>query len=180
MHQLGLFEPAPTLPEGLRYRSDVVSAADEAALVAGFADLPFGAFEFQGYRGNRRVVSYGWRYDFNSGELQQADDMPKLLQPLRAGAADFAGLDASELRQVLLTEYRPGAGIGWHRDRPVFRDVVGISWSRLAHSDSAAGTAMAGSAHRCSWHPGPPIFSQARRATTGSTASRRSSRFATR
>src|SRR5688572_33320855 len=28
---------------------------------------------------------------------------------------------------VLLIEYAPGAGIGWHRDRPVFGDVIGIS-----------------------------------------------------
>ena len=26
-----------------------------------------------------------------------------------------------------MTEYRPGAAIGWHKDRSVFGDVVGIS-----------------------------------------------------
>src|ERR1700710_1256932 len=30
-------------------------------------------------------------------------------------------------RQALVTRYDPGAGIGWHRDRPVFEHVVGIS-----------------------------------------------------
>jgi alkylated DNA repair dioxygenase AlkB len=28
---------------------------------------------------------------------------------------------------VLVTEYAPGAGIGWHKDRSFFGDVVGIS-----------------------------------------------------
>ena len=30
-------------------------------------------------------------------------------------------------KQALVTEYRPGAGIGWHRDKAVFDQVVGIS-----------------------------------------------------
>jgi alkylated DNA repair dioxygenase AlkB len=28
---------------------------------------------------------------------------------------------------VLVTEYVPGAAIGWHRDKAVFGDVVGVS-----------------------------------------------------
>jgi alkylated DNA repair dioxygenase AlkB len=33
----------------------------------------------------------------------------------------------ANLQQVLLTEYAPGAGIGWHKDKPMFGEVVGIS-----------------------------------------------------
>jgi alkylated DNA repair dioxygenase AlkB len=29
--------------------------------------------------------------------------------------------------EVLVTEYTPGAGIGWHRDAPMFGVVVGVS-----------------------------------------------------
>jgi len=36
-------------------------------------------------------------------------------------------LKASDLQHVLVTEYQPGAAIGWHKDRSVFGDVVGIS-----------------------------------------------------
>jgi len=57
----------------------------------------------------------------------KADDIPEFLLPLRGKAAVFAGIDAALFEQVLLTEYRPGAGIGWHRDRSVFGEVVGIS-----------------------------------------------------
>ena len=92
-----------------------------------FASLRFEEFGFQGHVGKRRVISFGWRYDFNRQELQRADDIPPFLLPLRASAATFAGLAPSDLPHVLLTEYGPGAGIGWHRDKRAFGTVVGIS-----------------------------------------------------
>jgi alkylated DNA repair dioxygenase AlkB len=49
------------------------------------------------------------------------------LQPPRAKAASFAGVKPDEFAHVLLVRYDPGAGIGWHRDRPQFEIVVGIS-----------------------------------------------------
>jgi alkylated DNA repair dioxygenase AlkB len=73
------------------------------------------------------VVSFGWRYDFNGKGLQKADDMPGFLLPLRAKAAAWAGLGEGSLQHVLMTEYRPGAEIGWHKDKAVFAEVVGIS-----------------------------------------------------
>ncbi len=92
-----------------------------------FRDLPFRTFEFRGYRGNRRVLSFGWQYDFNRMELQRTEEMPDFLRPLRERVACFTGLETSDLQHVLLTEYAPGAGIGWHKDKPVFAEVVGIS-----------------------------------------------------
>ena len=32
-----------------------------------------------------------------------------------------------ELAQVLVTEYAPGAPSGWHKNRPFFEDVMGLS-----------------------------------------------------
>jgi alkylated DNA repair dioxygenase AlkB len=52
--------------------------------------------------------------------------LPFLL-PLRERAAAFAGLAPDRLQHVLITEYRPGAAIGWHRDRANFGDVIGVS-----------------------------------------------------
>jgi alkylated DNA repair dioxygenase AlkB len=122
-----LFHAAPALPEGMRYAPDLVTPEEERALVARFAELPFRAFEFQGFLGKRRVVSFGWRYDFNHMTIERTEDMPDFLLPLRERAAAFAGLKPAALQQVLLTEYGPGAGIGWHKDRSVFGEVVGIS-----------------------------------------------------
>ena len=122
-----LFQLQAGMPGGFRYQPEFVSAEEERELVAAFADLPFRPFEFQGYVGNRRVVSFGWQYDFNTRELRKAEDIPGFLTAIRARAADFAGLPPNSLQQVLLSEYAPGAGIGWHRDKAVFGEVVGIS-----------------------------------------------------
>ena len=127
--QLALFAPpaTPAMPAGFRYAPDVIDAAEEARLVGAFADLPFKEFEFHGFLGKRRVVSFGLRYDFNGGGLQQAAPIPPFVVPVRERAAAFAGLAPDRLQHVLITEYRPGAAIGWHRDRPNFGDVVGVS-----------------------------------------------------
>jgi len=129
--QPSLFEAPPTLPrgipEGFVYRPDFLSRDEEAELAAWLGTLPFAAFQFHGYEGRRRVVSYGWQYDFSRSHLLKADDIPAELLAVRARAAALAGHAPEELQQVLLNEYRPGAPIGWHRDRPVFAEVVGIS-----------------------------------------------------
>ena len=125
--QPGLFADPPSLPEGFRYWPDFLSVDEERALVRHVEALPFESFQFHGFTGNRRVVSFGWRYDFNERELRKADDMPPFLLPLRERAAGLAGLEPGGFQHVLVTEYAPGAGIGWHRDKAVFDEVVGIS-----------------------------------------------------
>lgn len=125
--QLNFLAEPPGLPEGFRYLPDFLAALEERELSGRLAELPFKAFEFQNYLGKRRVVSFGWQYVFDGSGLRKADDMPGFLLPLRERAAAFAGLAAEELQHVLLTEYAPGAGIGWHKDRSVFGDTIGIS-----------------------------------------------------
>src|SRR5687767_9452068 len=119
--------PAPSLPEGFKYQPDLISADEERQLVRHVEALPFKEFEFHGFTGKRRVVSFGWRYDFNDRELQKADDIPPFLLPLRDRATKFAGLKPNAFQHVLVTEYAPGAAIGWHRDKAVFEQVVGLS-----------------------------------------------------
>jgi alkylated DNA repair dioxygenase AlkB len=129
--QLRLFgpesEPEPPRPEGFEYRRDFVSEEQERGLLRNIRVLPFENFQFQGHLGKRRVVSFGWQYDFNERALRRADDMPSFLLPLRERAAAFAGLEPASFQHVLVTEYAPGAGIGWHRDKAVFDEVVGVS-----------------------------------------------------
>lgn len=126
--QPSLFHDEPALPKGFRYQPDFLSTDEEHDLVRQFESLPFEAFQFHGFTGNRRVVSFGWRYDFNERELRKADDMPTFLWPLRERAAAFAGMGPAAFQHVLVTEYAAGAGIGWHRDKAVFDEVVGISF----------------------------------------------------
>ena len=122
-----LFPSQEPLPEGFRYWPEFLSAEEERDLVAQFVPLPFESFQFHGFTGKRRVVSFGWRYDFEDRALRKADDMPPFLLPLRERAATLAGLGPAALQHALITEYAPGAGIGWHRDKAVFDEVVGIS-----------------------------------------------------
>jgi len=125
--QLDLLAPSPFLPEGLTYRPEFLTAGEERALAAELAGLPVKPFAFHGFEGNRRTISFGWHYAFDGSGLKQIEPIPDWLLPVRDRAAALAGLPAQSLEHALLIEYRPGAGIGWHRDRPVFGTVVGIS-----------------------------------------------------
>jgi alkylated DNA repair dioxygenase AlkB len=120
-------EIAEPLPQGLRYQPDFLSPQDERELVGHIETLPFKEFDFHGFTGKRRTVSFGWKYNFSDRALQKGDDMPEFLKPLRKRVAEFAGLLATDFQHALVIEYQPGAGIGWHRDKPVFDEVVGIS-----------------------------------------------------
>ncbi|PZU71987.1 MAG: alpha-ketoglutarate-dependent dioxygenase AlkB [Brevundimonas sp.] len=119
---------APVAPVGLRYEDDVVPPEVQAALVEWAPTLAFTPFDFRGFKGNRRTVSFGSRYDFTHNRVGPADAIPDALMPLRAAAAAFADLPETALVQALVTEYAPGAGIGWHRDRPEYGQVVGLSF----------------------------------------------------
>jgi alkylated DNA repair dioxygenase AlkB len=114
-------------PEGFDYQAEIVPLDEERKLAEHIRELPLKEFEFHGYVGKRRTLSYGWHYDFNMGKLQPADEIPAFLHRLRERAAAFANLAAADLPHALVTEYSPGTTIGWHRDKGVFEDVVGIS-----------------------------------------------------
>ena len=122
-----LFGHGPPLPDGLAYRPDFLSTNEERTLIGHLAALPFKPFEFQGFLGKRRTVSFGWSYRFDGSGLAAAEPMPDWLLPVRERAAAFAGIEAEAIEHALLIEYDVGAGLGWHRDRPVFGDVIGIS-----------------------------------------------------
>ncbi|HYC66131.1 MAG TPA: alpha-ketoglutarate-dependent dioxygenase AlkB [Reyranellaceae bacterium] len=114
-------------PPGFVYRADLLTAEQERHLVDGIARLPLKPFEFHGYLGKRRIASFGWRYDYSGRALRPSEGMPAFLEPLRERAARFAGLAPAALEHALVTEYTPGAGIGWHRDKAEFGDVVAVS-----------------------------------------------------
>ena len=126
--QTDLFEPiaAPIVP-GLSHASDIISPAEERALIASLEAIEVTPFRFQGWLGKRLTASFGWRYDFDNGSFATAEPIPEFLLPLRERAAGFSGLDPDDLVQSLLVRYDTGAGIGWHRDRPLFEHVIGIS-----------------------------------------------------
>jgi alkylated DNA repair dioxygenase AlkB len=124
--QSDLFQ-AGGAPAGFRYGADIVTPREERALIQSAAALPLAAFRFQGFLARRRVAYFGWRYDFDRASFEPAEPIPDFLLDLRSRAAHFAGLTPEALPHALVTEYTPGTEIGWHRDRPVFEDVIGVS-----------------------------------------------------
>jgi hypothetical protein len=106
---------ATPLPEGFTYRPDAISPEDERALIAEILTLPLAAATYRGFTAKRRIVH------FEAG-------VPEFLLPLRNQAAALAGIDEASLTTALVTEYAPGAVIGWHRDAPQYGPVVvGVS-----------------------------------------------------
>lgn len=120
-------QAAAGAPEGFRYQAEALSPASEAVLVQTLANLPFKPFEFHGYLGARRTVAFGFRYDYAKRAVESSAPLPEALLALRETIAAFAGRPAADFEQALATEYAPGAGIGWHRDKPAFGLVVGVS-----------------------------------------------------
>ena len=114
-------------PEGFRYRTDILSVDEERALLEYIRVLSLKEYEFHGFTARRRVVYYGWQYDSSDQSMKQIDPIPKYLHEVQERAASFSDLAADDLALAQVIEYRPGAAIGWHKDRQVFGDVIGIS-----------------------------------------------------
>jgi alkylated DNA repair dioxygenase AlkB len=127
--QLTLFEEDRTLstPGGLQYAPAFVSAATERELIAGIAALPLKPFQFGAFEGHRRVKSFGFRYDYTLQKLTESDPIPDWLRAIARSVETFGKLPEGSVRQVLCTEYQAGVGIGWHRDKPYFGKVFGLS-----------------------------------------------------
>jgi alkylated DNA repair dioxygenase AlkB len=125
--QTDLFAAPAGLPEGFRYHTGVLSVEEGEALAREFASLPFKPFDFHGYLANRQVVSFGYRYDYGRRAVVEAAPFPPFLLSLRSKIAALFDRPEDAFRQVLINEYRPGAGIGWHRDKAQFDEVVGVS-----------------------------------------------------
>jgi alkylated DNA repair dioxygenase AlkB len=120
-------KPQQLAPEGFRYEDDIISEAEEAALVASLARLDLKPFEFHGHLGNRRVASFGLRYDYARRSVETADQFPSFLADLLKKVAKFAGRRVDEFQQSGVNQYPPGAGISWHKDKSQFGVIVGVS-----------------------------------------------------
>ena len=129
--QCELFASPPVVP-GLVLVEDAVSEADEAAIAAAIDGAPLAPFQFGQWQGKRLTANYGSAYDYQRGRPTEAPPLPDWLVALRARLAPLVGHAAEDFVQGLLIRYDPGAGIGWHRDRPQYGDVLGLSLSAPA------------------------------------------------
>lgn len=129
-HQPDLFgtpPPSPCPVEGLQVRAEVLTRDEEAAVIQRIDAAGLEPFKFQGWLGKRLTASFGSAYDYTRGAVLPAPPMPDWLLPLRERLARWAGLEPERLTQALVIRYDPGAGIGWHRDRPQYGTVIGVS-----------------------------------------------------
>ncbi len=122
-------DAAARLPPGLSLVPEAITPAQEAAFAERIDATPLEPFRFGQWTGRRLTFSYGTGYDYTRGQPTPAPPLPDWLLALRERLAPLTGLDAAALAQALLIRYDPGAGIGWHRDRPVYGDVLGLSLS---------------------------------------------------
>jgi alkylated DNA repair dioxygenase AlkB len=166
--------PAEPEPHGFGYREDIVSEDEEGALAAELRRLDLRPFQFHGHLGNRKVVSFGLRYDFSKRSVERAADIPPFMGELLLRVSDFAGRNVDAFRQVGVNEYRAGAGIGWHKDRPQFGIIVGVSllaaatmrfrrpqgesWRRVSHVLNPRSIYILSGDARTQWeHSIPPL-----------------------
>jgi alkylated DNA repair dioxygenase AlkB len=114
-------------PSGFVYHPDVLSESEEAELAERLRAVEYSAVAMRGQVARRRTAHFGWVYGYESWRIAPGPPVPDFLQPLRERVGALAGLSPEALAEVLLTEYPPAAGIGWHRDAPQFGEVIGVS-----------------------------------------------------
>jgi alkylated DNA repair dioxygenase AlkB len=161
-------------PRGFRYREEIITEAEQAELAESLRQLDLKPFEFHGHLGNRRVVSFGLKYDYSRRSVEPASRMPAFLNDLLIRVAGFAGTDPNAFRQVGVSEYRAGAGIGWHKDKQEFGIIVGVSllasatmrfrrangagWTRVSHTVKPRSIYILDGEARMQWeHSIPPL-----------------------
>jgi DNA oxidative demethylase len=114
-------------PPGLVYVPDLITAPEEKGLLSRLAEEPYDEVRMHGQVARRTVRHYGVSYHFETAEITAGDAIPEWLEDLRRRCAELLGITEERLAECLLTRYPPGATIGWHRDAPMFGDVVGVS-----------------------------------------------------
>jgi len=115
-------------PEGLVYREEFVTAGEERALLALLEEMDFGQVVMPGQAAKRTVRHFGLGYEYSSGQLKPSDPLPAEMEWLRERCAALMEREPEDLVQILVSRYPEGAGIGWHRDAPMFGSkIAGVS-----------------------------------------------------
>jgi len=122
-----LFGGSPQWPSGLVYAPDLIDADEESGLLLAIRDTPMHDAQYYQYTAKRRVASFGSSYDFAARTLRAADPIPEFLLPLRRRVAERFSVHEEAFEQALITEYRPGTPLGWHRDALNYDVVAGVS-----------------------------------------------------
>jgi alkylated DNA repair dioxygenase AlkB len=133
--QAKLFDTGASLPSGFVYRPDFLTAEEESELIGYIEDLPLEhAIDSEGRKAKRRIMSFGWSFDFDTEKMIPGPSLPPWLTPTARKIAKWLDIPQHSVVEALVTEYSPGTAIGWHRDNESFEHVIGVSlsgWCRL-------------------------------------------------
>jgi alkylated DNA repair dioxygenase AlkB len=127
-----LFDTPAPMPHGLVYRPEFISRDEESELLTSISPLPFREARFQEYFAKRRVVHFhpaggGEAYDQGDEDTLSSGPLPPFLVALLDRVSGWLEIDPGQFIHALVSEYRPGTPIGWHRDKPAYGVVVGLS-----------------------------------------------------
>ena len=118
----------PEEPEGLVFQPDFLTPDEERDVLAVLDRIDFREIVMRGQVARRTVRHFGYDYDYEGWGLEPAEPLPDELVWLRDRCGALAELEPASLAQTLVSRYPEGAGIGWHRDAPMFgAKVVGVS-----------------------------------------------------
>jgi alkylated DNA repair dioxygenase AlkB len=127
MAQPSLFDEPAALPNGLVFARGFLTPDEERHLLAAIEGLQLHEAQYKEYTAKRRIASFGAEYDFAANELKPAPGLPPFLAPLQEKVAAWVGFPPDRFTHALVSEYRPGTPLGWHRDVPQFEVIVGVS-----------------------------------------------------
>jgi alkylated DNA repair dioxygenase AlkB len=114
--------------EGLIYVEDFVTPEEESAVLGVLERLDFKPVVMRGQASLRGVRHFGLDYDYAERDVVPAEPLLREIEWLRERAAGLIEREPADLAQILISRYPPGAGIGWHRDAPMFGSkIAGVS-----------------------------------------------------
>jgi alkylated DNA repair dioxygenase AlkB len=114
-------------PPGFVYRPAFLEEGEERDLVEAIRAIDFAEVKMHGVVARRRTAHFGWLYGYETARIAPGPPIPECLLPLRERVGELAGVAPDALAEILVTEYPPGAGIGWHHDAAMFDLVAGVS-----------------------------------------------------
>jgi len=125
--QTTLFPLDAQRPQGFTYWNDFISPQEEEELLNVISRIKLHPLIFQGFEAKRKVKSFGYDYHFDSRSISKGQPIPEDFIPLVRRVSESIRIPRTDIKELLVTEYPPGAVINWHRDAPPFDVVVGIS-----------------------------------------------------
>ncbi len=129
-----LFDAPTQLPNGLVYRPNFITEEEERKILEVIRKLPLKQPKYDEYVARRRIIGFGWGFDFEKKRLVPGPSLPAFLEPVQRKIAKWLDIPKERVVEALINEYTPGTALGWHRDNETFEEIIGVSlegWCRM-------------------------------------------------